>query len=33
MQLRDAGKLAKFELDACGRVVRLLAGNVYWTRK
>ena len=28
-----AGELAKFELDAEGRVVRLLAGNVYWTRK
>jgi D-alanyl-D-alanine carboxypeptidase len=27
------GELAKFELDAGGRVVRLLAGNVYWTRK
>ncbi len=28
-----AGELAKFELDAGGRVVRLLAGNVYWIRK
>ena len=28
-----SGELAKFELDAEGRVVRLLAGNVYWTRQ
>jgi CubicO group peptidase (beta-lactamase class C family) len=28
-----AGELAKFELDAQGRVTRLVAGNIYWTRK
>jgi CubicO group peptidase (beta-lactamase class C family) len=28
-----AGELAKFELDTSGHVVRLLAGNLYWTRK
>jgi len=28
-----AGELAKFELAAPGRVTRLVAGNIYWTRK
>jgi CubicO group peptidase (beta-lactamase class C family) len=28
-----AGELANFELDAQGRVTRLVAGNIYWTRK
>jgi len=28
-----AGELARFELDAQGRVARLVAGNIYWTRK
>ena len=28
-----AGELARFELDAQGRVARLVAGNIHWTRK